>query len=198
MIPQFDEKTHTYTAGGVVYPSVTQILKDLGFIDNPHYTEESAQRGTDVHLATAYDDQGRLDWETVDPAIRPYVDAWRAWRQASGMGEPRHIEYRIASTLQQFAGCIDRVWTKPDKATVSDIKTGGPEGWHRLQLAAYAALYPQMGEAPEMVDGILVYLSNDGKAKATYVSVADMVPLRMTWAACLRVYHEKKRMKNNV
>ncbi len=196
MIPDFNAEKHEYRHGGHIYPSVTQILSDLGFTGSAYYTPESAQRGTDVHLATAYDDQGRLDWGTVDPIIRPYVEAWRAWREASLMGEPRHIEHRLVSTAMQYAGTIDRAWTVPGKTTVVDIKTGAPERWHRLQLAAYAQLLEL--PADEVADGILVYLSNDGRAKATAVNVVDMVPLRMTWDACLRVYHSKKGMKGNV
>lgn len=51
----FNKEGHIYTAGGKVYPSITQILQAEGFIDTSHYDEWSRDKGSMVHLACHYD-----------------------------------------------------------------------------------------------------------------------------------------------
>ena len=74
----FDEVSHTYTAGGVVVPSVTQILaplNDLSFI-GPEVLAYKRALGTAVHKATELYDLGELDESSVADVVRPYLDAW--------------------------------------------------------------------------------------------------------------------------
>ena len=48
----FDEEKHEYRLDGEVLPSVTGILREMGFVDDTYFTEDSAARGTAVHRAT--------------------------------------------------------------------------------------------------------------------------------------------------
>ena len=49
MTLHYDPETHIYTVDGEVLPSVTQILKDMGFIDVTWFNDYARERGSLVH-----------------------------------------------------------------------------------------------------------------------------------------------------
>ena len=108
----FQEEGHLYTHEGRPLPSVTQILKAEGFIDARFFDDWSRDRGSMVHLATAYDDAGDLDEDSLDPALIPYVEAWRKFRRESGF-VTEASEVAMRSRLYNFAGTIDTVGQFP-------------------------------------------------------------------------------------
>jgi len=134
----FDPSTHTYTLDGKVLPSVTQILQGVGLINfngiDPGILKKAADFGTAVHQATALDDLGDLDEESLDPALKPYLEAWRGFR---GPMKFDAIEQPLCHPDYGFAGTPDRVkWN-----TIYDIKTGTtvyPSTG--IQLAGYSIL----------------------------------------------------------
>lgn len=116
---EFIADGHIYTDArvdgvGRLYPSVTTILKAEGFINTAYYDDWSRDRGSMIHLATAYDDQGELDEETLDPVIIPYLDAWRKFRKESGFA-PEKIEPPLMSTVYRYAGTPDRIGELPGR-----------------------------------------------------------------------------------
>lgn len=139
----FSEATHQYFLGGQELPSVTSIIRDnrLGGDFSavaPATLEHARQRGTAVHAALHYDDEGMLDETTVDPEVAPYLDAWRRFRAE------RHVaivemERRYADATYRFAGTLDRIAVVEGRRVVIDIKSGDVEGAD-LQTAAYAHL----------------------------------------------------------
>ena len=136
----FDEATHTYRLDGTVLPSVTTILKAEGFVDTSRYTEYGRDRGTKVHRAIHLYDDGELDEDSLDPALRPYLEGWIRFKQESGF-EVIESEGRHASEAYQFAGTLDKLGTwKPNTPVIIDIKTGKVESWVGLQLAGYHIL----------------------------------------------------------
>lgn len=76
----FEEDTHTYRLDGMVVPSVTQILKELGFVDfsgiDPEVLRKKAELGTYVHKCCELLFQQDLDIENVDPEALGYVRAF--------------------------------------------------------------------------------------------------------------------------
>lgn len=104
----FDPDGHIYTHNGLSLPSVTGILKAEGFIETAFYDEWSRDRGTAVHVATAYDDAGELDEDSLDPVIDPYVEAWRRFKRESGF-IVEASELSMRSSVYHFAGTIDTV-----------------------------------------------------------------------------------------
>ena len=62
---RFDPDSHLYRVDGIIVPSVTQVLEDVGIVDYsrlPGSTREMAlRRGSAVHAACHYDDEGDLD-----------------------------------------------------------------------------------------------------------------------------------------
>jgi hypothetical protein len=163
----FDEPSHTYRVGGVVRPSVTQVLSSLsdwGMV--PKDALEAAQeRGTNVHAICQYHDEGDLDDSTVGD-YRGYLNAWL---QFSRDFEVRwdQIEHRMYSTRFGFCGTPDRRGTLRGMRYASvDIKTG--KTLHRvcgLQAAAYRQLATE--EDPAWITGrrATVQLGADGKYK---------------------------------
>lgn len=152
----FDAEKHLYRLDGQALPSVTQVLQGVGLIDRTWFTEYARTRGTYVHEAARLFDENDLDWESLDPAIRMYVLAYCDFRATTNW-PLSDIELPVASATYGYAGTIDRVFNTTPIRTVIDIKTGQPEPWHDLQLAAYAAA---LGEPCKRVG---LYLSDDGK-----------------------------------
>jgi hypothetical protein len=116
---EFIADGHIYTDArvdgiGRLYPSVTTILKAEGFIDTRFYDDWSRDRGSMIHLATAYDDRNELDEENLDPVIRPYLEAWQKFRRESGF-IPEKIEVPGMSTVYRYAGTPDRIGELPGK-----------------------------------------------------------------------------------
>lgn len=110
----FTDGDHSYQsfAGGKYYPSVTEILKAEGYIDTTYYTEYGRDRGSFVHLACHYDDIGDLDEDTIDPEIKPYLDAYRRFKAESGFVVERS-ETPMMSTKYLFAGMPDKIGAFP-------------------------------------------------------------------------------------
>lgn len=141
----FDEATHTYRLDGQALPSVTQVLAANGLGGDfshvsPAVLEHARQRGTAVHAAAHYLDEGDLDEATVDPEIRPYLEAWQAFKVARRV-ELLALEQRVACPLYRFAGTIDRVARVPGirGEVLIDLKTNTPHG-AAYQLAGYKLL----------------------------------------------------------
>jgi hypothetical protein len=177
----FDPATHTYTLNGDALPSVTTILQAGGLIDftgiNPDVLQRAADFGKCVHQATALDDMGDLDEQSLDPAIKPYLEAWRSFR---GVDDPIKfdcIEQALFHPTYQFAGTPDRI----SGDVIIDIKTGSiVPPWTGLQLAAYAIL----ADLPT-ARRIAVQLKADGTYQIhKYKDRKD----RGTFLSCLNVY----------
>lgn len=157
---QFDPATHTYTLDGTRLVSVTQALKAAGIIDDTWYSSEACLRGTYVAQATELADRGELDEENLDPALKPYVDAWKGFLLDTGCRVVT-IESPVWSSLFGYAGTLDRVVNFGHGIDcIVDIKTGGVEDWHQLQTAAYQLAL----EMP--ADRMAVYLRDDGTYSA--------------------------------
>jgi len=111
----FNDDGHVYESfsGGLYYGSVTQILKAEGFIDTTYYTEYGRDRGSFVHLACHYDDIGDLDEDTLDPEIKPYLDAYRRFKAESGF-VVEQSETPMMSTKYLYAGTPDKIGAFPN------------------------------------------------------------------------------------
>lgn len=196
MTLEFDEPTHTYRWGGVIVPSVTRVLEDVGIIDYsyiPDGTREMAlDRGRRVHKAAAFDAEGELDETTVDEMDLPYVLAARQWRQDSGVRVNR-IEHRACHELYRYAGTRDLDGWLPgrtkDQRVLADYKCGQALRWTELQTAAYAGF----DEDPRIYLRLGIELHADGTYK-----VAGEWP-GSTWQkhfngflSCLNVYRLKR------
>lgn len=144
----FDPETHTYTQNGIVVPSVTEIVGvALPFWSNSPDLQWLTQRGTAVHEALDFYEDGDLDYDELDERIEPYIAGWRKFVHETGW---RTIakEVRVDSLHYKFAGRADRIGTWPARApvlTVLDIKTGDVVGKSAaLQTAGYQIAWNSM------------------------------------------------------
>lgn len=182
----FDEATHTYRYNGVVVPGVTTILSPLTDFSRvpPYVLRAAADFGTAVHLACELDDLGDLDEGALDPALVPYLAAWRKF-SADHDVQWDLIEHQVHHKTMNYAGTLDRLGLVDGLTTVLDIKSSaqlypsvGP------QLAAY-----QQASDRATVQRMAVQLKGDGTYVAkTYTDPTDwpvfasLLTLR-TWCA---------------
>ena len=117
-------------------PRVTEILKAAGMIDASHFTDFARERGTAVHMATAYNDLFTLDETTVDPIILPYLEEWRHWKIQHQVHVLK-VEQEIVDETLGYVGHYDRIVMLNGDEWLIDIKCGAAAPWHAIQLAAY-------------------------------------------------------------
>lgn len=146
---QFDATAHRYTLGGRHLPSVTQVLDVLALYEGVslEVLRRAQEFGTHVHLATELDDRGVLDLDALDPALLPYLRAWRKFRRDSGFAIAA-IEERVVHERHGYAGTLDRRGVYKRRPTIVDIKTCLAPRSVGAQVAAYdAALRAMRGES---------------------------------------------------
>jgi hypothetical protein len=135
-----EEGVHEYRLreSGVFIPGVTTVLKTAGAVDTTYFTEYGRWRGSAVHKAALYLDEGTLNRRTLDPAIRPYVKAYEKFLRETKF-QIIAMEEQVYSGTYGYAGTLDRTGRFPDKTyrTLLDIKTGEIHPAIRMQTAAY-------------------------------------------------------------
>lgn len=161
MVDSFDPVQHIYRSGGLVVPSVTQVLTRGGFIDDQWYTEAARWRGSWVHAACLLDDQDDLSEESfrqlspeIEKEYRGFVQAWRKAKAELKLfqripGAELIAERPMFSKRDGYAGTADRVWIaaiekrkrkRAGDSLIADIKTGEIHPATALQTAGYANL----------------------------------------------------------
>lgn len=160
----FDPLPHEYRWIGEIVPGVTGILENVGIIDYGYLSNETRAmalaRGSAVHSACHFDDEGDLvENDAIEP-IMGYVRGWRKFRKETQF-TPRLIEFRSYNPSHGFAGCLDRegdtpLWKLP---AIVDIKTNEAPIWTAYQTAAYASFFP----SPRAYMRLAVELHKDGR-----------------------------------
>jgi hypothetical protein len=134
----FDPARHEYALDGVPIPGVSRILDAAGF-KTIYPAGDYALRGTRVHAATAFVDQGKAI--RVGKGVEPYLDAYRAFLADFPGLRWTVIEEAIYHPRLLYAGTVDRKGQLAYRQVVGDIKTGSPPARRLgLQLAAYAMI----------------------------------------------------------
>ncbi len=122
------------------YPHVTDVI---ALVRPMNWTPESAlERGRLVHRACSlldgWGDGSGLDYESLHPVLKPYVDAYAEWKSIAKVWWT-HIEKPIVVHKYRYQGRPDRV--NPGKGILVDIKCGDSHPAIGLQLAAYSKPY---------------------------------------------------------
>jgi hypothetical protein len=168
----FDEARHRYFADGRPVPSVSTVIEVLGLADfsmvPARRLREKAEIGTFVHQATAYLDRGTLDWTSLHPLIRPYIEAYAQFKLEANW-EPRQIEERSLACVNglYYGMTPDRVGLLNGRPAVGDLKctAGGEDPAWGVQLAGYALGLPEPAERPREYLRFVIHLSPEGKYK---------------------------------
>lgn len=189
----FEADTHTYTdEEGLVLPSVTQVLKDVGIIDSSKYTEGSAEWGTEIHGCLQRIDEGLEQSELyIGTDVYPYVAAHEQFKHDTGF-KVTGVEVIYGSEGYRFAGMIDRIGVLNGKDCIIDIKTGGKENWHSLQLAGYELLL-QDPIHYSYVKRYALHLKNTGKY--SLIEYKDRTD-KHHFLCALDVHHWKREQRN--
>lgn len=139
----FDAPSHTYRYQGKVVPSVTQILEPLTDFSMVHPTTLDLARefGTHVHAAVEMYVKGDLDEESLDKALRPYLDSWINFVEFSQI-DVISSECRVLSLTPLYAGTADIIAKLNGRSCVIDIKSGAVPRTVGPQLAAYQHAHP--------------------------------------------------------
>ena len=127
MVVAIDEN-HVYTLNGKKLLGVTELIR-RGGIDlysgvNEEVMANAANFGTAVHRVCEFDDRGTLDQSSVDPALLPYLEAWRKFKKDYHVVfELENIEKMVCSKILGYAGTLDRKAKIKGKWTVIDLKS---------------------------------------------------------------------------
>jgi CRISPR/Cas system-associated exonuclease Cas4 (RecB family) len=160
----FDPIRHEYREGGVLLPSVTEILKRVGLIDFRGSSRGPADFGTAVHEATALIDRGEKtleDYATFD--TYKYLEAWCLFNETY---HPviLEVEQIVGGVEVGCAGTLDRLVLFPwdPRPCVVDLKTGKAKPWHAVQLAGYCyATQKEYRRMTVYIDGYGVFRAEE-------------------------------------
>lgn len=137
----FDEKNHEYKVDGAITPSVTQILDSNGFSDfgrvDAEILRKSSLFGKAVHKTIELFCKGKLDEDSLDPELKPYLKSWRNFckdfkykcieTEVRGFNE----KYRFCYTFDQKGTFqVDKIISP----VLIDIKTGQPKASDKVQV----------------------------------------------------------------
>lgn len=135
----FQEEGHIYRLHGIRIPSVTQaidgVLRDFSKIPGP-ILEAARELGTLVHQCTALDAQNRLDEDSVDPDVMPYLKGWRKFLSDTGAAIIA-TEELIHHPAYSYCGALDHRLMLNGKHVLLDKKTGVPDDADAVQTSAY-------------------------------------------------------------
>lgn len=140
---RFVADTHTYSVGDTALPSVTSLID--GALVNyagipPAVLAHARDMGRAVHLATKLHDDGDLDEASLDPRLRPYLDAYLRFRAETDF-ETHLVEQPLYHPKLLYAGTPDRAGMLDRALIVLDLKKMLVlSSWIGTQLAAYAEL----------------------------------------------------------
>lgn len=163
------------------------MLKDAGLIDAAWFTPDGCQRGTAVHAACHFLDEGDLDEETLDPALTGYVEAYKTFRRATVATEWAWIECPRQDLMSRYLGTPDRICVSRPRQ-LWDLKTGSHQPWHAIQAAAYV----NMLDDPYAYRRFGVYLRADGKYSVREFPRAEYRHDLAVFNAALTLYYWKK------
>lgn len=134
---EFIEETHTYKVGGLIKPSVTQVLDVMGFVSPFCKSDTAASLGTVLHSMFEDYDNGIEDWDRCVEQVH----CLRLYEKYKHDVDPTFtdIEGLLYDERLEVCGKVDRAGINPE--FIMDIKTGSsvPES-ARLQTAAYAMM----------------------------------------------------------
>ena len=164
---RFNADAHTYVdlLTGEELPHITKMLENAGLVDDTWFTEESCERGTEVHRLTKDYDLEALDPDGCVSIYRGYL---LAHVKAVSVIQPRWegIEEPLVHPQYRFGGRLDRLGVFYGAAGVLEIKTGLVTRAHQIQTALQAILAaPRFGLPAEMLTRYVLYLKDKGKFK---------------------------------
>lgn len=187
----FNAERHEYHLGGRRLPSVTEVLDPINELDGipRDVLRAAADFGSHVHMACDLFNSGTLDDDALDPALRPYLDGWKAFLRDT-QAEVLASEMLVHHPGLGYCGTLDAIVKWRGRHHVVDIKTSaavprtvGP------QTAAYREAYMQSHLACSSTR-YCAHLTGDGRYRL--VKLSDPSDMSM-FLSCLNIHQWRNR-----
>lgn len=189
----FFDTTHTYTIGGEVIPSVSEICRFMSreiYTDIQQFTlDRAAERGTRVHKALEILDlYGKAE---ISEDIEPYIRAYLQFRKDHEVSWDK-IEWATHHPDNLYAGTLDRYGIVDGKRAIVDFKAiATVDPAHRKLYTAAQNLYRKMLPDDMPVEAIyILHLKKDGTYKLIELPIEDELS-----DACLALHYALKKRK---
>lgn len=141
---EFEESGHRYRIEGKQVPSVTQVLALLDHYSGvqSHILEAARDFGVAGHKGMALAIRERLDWNSVDPYLFPYLEKGMEFlTEVQKHSTVTGSEIIVGDPKLKVAGTIDLVTESPRYTDLYEFKfTYATPAQVGLQTAAYAHL----------------------------------------------------------
>ncbi|HLC28340.1 MAG TPA: hypothetical protein VJL07_02720 [Dehalococcoidia bacterium] len=119
---------------------VTDVLHRAGLINTEHFSDYHRDRGTGVHQACHFWDEGDLEDSSLVPEVRVRLDQYKRFLVEVGP-EIIAAEREVVHSVLGYRGRLDRIVRINGRTGVLDIKGVSEAPWHGVQLFAYMAAY---------------------------------------------------------
>lgn len=185
---------HKYLLDGVQIPGVTETLQEAGLSDVSKIPQAVLERasafGKAVHKAIELHCKGSLNMETLDPALLPYLEGWKAFVDDFGFKsiktefQSHHKTYRYGLTVDHI-GEITK--GKYMGWAIGDVKSGCPTPSHKYQLAGYKMAIDKK------FNTFILYLNPDFKPRGYKVVFAvNNKREQQVFLSALTIYNVRK------
>jgi hypothetical protein len=185
----FDKENHVYTLGSQRLPSVTEILKGAGLVDDQWFTEASRWRGSAVHAMCHYDDEGDLDESALDDRLKGYLESYRLFKTEMCF-VAQYNEQMVHHEAMGYAGTFDLKGMFVHGQCLPDIKSGEVHKATRYQTVAYAATQ----EKPRTLWRLGLGLKPTGKYSLQVYPPQDFDRDFRRWCSVVDVFHLRREM----
>jgi len=187
LIPSFEPIGHQYhDSAGMALDSITTILKEeLGLYQ---FSSQAAPvRGTDVHAACQYHDEGGVKEDNLTYEVVQYFEQYKLALAAHSI-KVRTNELMRYSKKYAYAGRLDKIATIENENGVLDLKTCKnmhEEKWHKWQTAAYFEMVKKEFAANDfpLTKRWVLYLSPDSFRLVEHTGKRDFVEFLALMAA---------------
>ena len=112
---KFNPDTHEYFYGDKKVPGVNEIFADLGMVDYSRVPQDkleiAREFGKAMHKTCELYDKNELNESTLDDKLKPYLEAWKLFKQDYlAEFEERNIERIVHHQIDglEYAGTADR------------------------------------------------------------------------------------------
>lgn len=132
---EVDKIKHEYHIGGKRLISITEAMKMANVIDNVFADDHALWVGTATHRAIELYIKGTLNWETLDGALKPRVEAWIDFETHTGF-TPTATEKSVHNPTWGIAGTLDVLGVFPNgNEAIIEIKSGNVSRWAGVQVS---------------------------------------------------------------
>lgn len=185
---ELDDTGEFYEVDGHKLPRVTHLIREAGL---GFWSDDEGARalGTAVHRGTALFDHRDLDWDSLDPMVRPRIAAWQRCKREIHF-RVHAIEKRVVDPMVRYAGRLDRLLSLGDEKIIADFSIGHIPREKGIQMALYAACF-----SSEPIARIGIELREDATYKITdFPATTYRADLR-AGLACLAAYEAKQELE---